>query len=131
TTLIGMEQAKCHNILWTDESKFVLFGSKGHRQFVRCPANTEFKPQYTVKMVKHCGASVLLRGCFSYYGVGPIYCIPGIMDQFEYIRKLEEGDAGQGTGGTKCGTVAGWQVWDTHPSIHPLNSAYPGVGSRG
>ena len=27
---------------------------------------------------------------FSYYDVGPIFCIPGIMDQFEYFRILEE-----------------------------------------
>ena len=27
---------------------------------------------------------------FSYYGVGPIYLIPGIMDQFEHIQILEE-----------------------------------------
>ena len=40
--------------------------------------------------VKHGGASIMIWGCFSYYGVGPIYYIPGIMDQFEYITILEE-----------------------------------------
>uniref|UniRef100_A0AAY5EM42 Uncharacterized protein n=1 Tax=Electrophorus electricus TaxID=8005 RepID=A0AAY5EM42_ELEEL len=54
------------------------------------PTNTKVKPQYTVKTVKHGGAGILKRGCFSYYGVGPIYCIPGIMGQFEYIKILEE-----------------------------------------
>uniref|UniRef100_A0A3Q0SFK3 Transposase Tc1-like domain-containing protein n=1 Tax=Amphilophus citrinellus TaxID=61819 RepID=A0A3Q0SFK3_AMPCI len=78
---------KRRNILWTDESKIVLFGSKGPRQFVRRPLNTEFKPQYTVK---HGGASIMIFKCFSYCGVGPVYCIPGIMDQFAYIRMLEE-----------------------------------------
>ena len=34
------------NILWSDESRIVLFGSRDHRQFIRWP-NTEFKPQYT------------------------------------------------------------------------------------
>ena len=29
-------------------------------------------------------------GCFSYYDVGPIYRIPGIMDLFEYIKILKE-----------------------------------------
>uniref|UniRef100_A0A3P9QC63 Transposase Tc1-like domain-containing protein n=1 Tax=Poecilia reticulata TaxID=8081 RepID=A0A3P9QC63_POERE len=37
------------NILWTDESKRVLFGSK-------------------VKMIKHGGSSIMIWGCFSYYG---------------------------------------------------------------
>ena len=57
---------------------------------VRRPPGTEFKPQYTVKTVKHGGAKIMAWGCFSYYGVGPIYRIPGIMDQFEYIKILEE-----------------------------------------
>ena len=87
---IDWPEKKWHNILWTDESKIVLFGSKGHRQYVRRPANTEFKPQYSVKTIKHGGASIMIWGCFSYYGVGPIYRIPGIMDQLEYIRILEE-----------------------------------------
>ena len=39
--------------------------------------------------VKHGAAKTMVWGCFSYYGVGPIYRIPGIMDQFEYIKILE------------------------------------------
>ena len=87
---IDWPKEKWRNILWTDESKIVLFGSKGRRQFVRRPPNTEFKPQYTLKTVKHGGASIMTWGCFSYRGVGPIYRIPGIMDQFAYIKILEE-----------------------------------------
>ena len=54
------------------------------------PPNTEFKPQFTVKTVKHGGTSITIKGCFSYHGVRPIYHTPGIVDQFEYIRILEE-----------------------------------------
>ena len=32
----------------------------------------------------------MIWGCSSYYGVGPINCIPGIMDQTEYIKIREE-----------------------------------------
>ena len=32
---IGWPKEKLSNMLWTDESKIVLFGSGGHRQFVR------------------------------------------------------------------------------------------------
>lgn len=87
---IDWPREKWRNILWTDESKIVLFGSKGRRQFVRRPPNTEFKPQYTLKTVKHGGASIMVWGCFSYCGVGPIYRIPGIMDQYGYIEILED-----------------------------------------
>ena len=41
--------------------------------------------QSTLKTVKHGGASIMMWGCFSYSGVGSIYHIPGIMDQFEQI----------------------------------------------
>ena len=46
--------------------------------------------QSTLKTVKHGDASIMIWRCFSCYGVGPIYHIPGIMDQFEYINILEE-----------------------------------------
>ncbi|KAI4875142.1 hypothetical protein NFI96_013009 [Prochilodus magdalenae] len=36
------------------------------------------------------GASIMIWACFSYYGAGPVYHIPGIMDQFAYIKILEE-----------------------------------------
>lgn len=81
---------KWRNVLWTDESKIVLYGSKGRRQYVRRPPNSAFKPQYTVKTLKHGGSSIMVWASFSYWGVGPIYRIPGIMDQFGYIRILEE-----------------------------------------
>uniref|UniRef100_A0A3Q3MBK0 Transposase Tc1-like domain-containing protein n=1 Tax=Mastacembelus armatus TaxID=205130 RepID=A0A3Q3MBK0_9TELE len=87
---INWPKEKWRNIVWTHENKIVLFGSKGHRQFLRRPPNSEFKPQYTVKTVKHGGPSIMIWACFSYYGVGPIYHIPGIMDQFAYVRILEE-----------------------------------------
>lgn len=81
---------KWSNILWTDEIKIVLFGSKGHSQFVRWLPNSEFKPQQTVKTVTHGGASMMIWACFSCYGVRTIYCIPGIMDHFAYVKILKE-----------------------------------------
>uniref|UniRef100_A0A3Q3X304 Tc1-like transposase DDE domain-containing protein n=1 Tax=Mola mola TaxID=94237 RepID=A0A3Q3X304_MOLML len=76
---INWPKEKWRSILWTDESKIVIFGSRGHRQF----------PQYTVKTVMHGGTSIIIWACFSYYGVGPISRVPGIMDQFGYIKILE------------------------------------------
>ena len=43
-----------------------------------------------MKTVKHGGAKITVRGCFSNYSVGPIYRKPGIMDQFENIKILEK-----------------------------------------
>ena len=74
---------------WTDESKVVLFGGKGSRQFVRREPNTEQNPKLTLKTVKHGGSSIMIWGCFSYYGVGPIHRIVGKMDQNVYVDILE------------------------------------------
>lgn len=81
---------KWRNILWTDESKIVLFGGTGSREYVRRPPNTEYAPKYTRKTVKHGGSKVMIWGSFSYSGVGPIHLIEGIMDQHVYVKILRE-----------------------------------------
>jgi len=53
------------NILWSGESKVIMFGEKGSRSYVRRPKNLEFKPQYTTKAIKHIGRSVMVWACFS------------------------------------------------------------------
>ena len=80
---------KWRNILWTDESKIVLYGGKGSRSYVRRPPNLEYNPRFTSKTIKHGGSSVMVWACFSYYGVGPIYWIKTIMDQHVYVDILE------------------------------------------
>uniref|UniRef100_A0A665VXM3 Transposase IS30-like HTH domain-containing protein n=1 Tax=Echeneis naucrates TaxID=173247 RepID=A0A665VXM3_ECHNA len=70
--------------------RLFFLGLRATDSFIRCPESTEFKPQHTVKTVKQGGAGIMIWECFSYYGVGPIYRIPGITDQFENIRILEE-----------------------------------------
>lgn len=77
------------NILWTDESKIVLYGSPGSREYVRRPPNAEYVPRYTRKTVKHGGSSIMVWGSFSYHGVGPIYRINGVMDQHVYVDILQ------------------------------------------
>lgn len=81
---------KWRNVLWTDESKIVLFGGVGSRCYVRRPPNKEFNPAYTTKTVKHGGCSIMVWGCFSYHGVGPIYWIKSILDQHLYVKIMEE-----------------------------------------
>jgi len=81
---------KWRNILWTDESKIVLFGSGGGPKHVRRPTNTAFKPQYTIKTLKHGGGKIMIWGCFSWYGVGPIFLIKGNMTAIDYVDILQD-----------------------------------------
>ena len=57
--------------------------------YVRKPPDSAYKPQYTIKTVKHGRAKINIWGCFSYYGVGPIYKTDGIMDQDIYLQILQ------------------------------------------
>ena len=53
----GENVNKWRNVLWSDESKVNLVGSDGKR-WVRRPLYTAFRPQYTVKTVKHGGGNI-------------------------------------------------------------------------
>lgn len=76
------------SVLWTDESKFELFGSH-RRQYVRRKVNERFKPQCILPTVKHGGGSVMVWGCFSHAGVGQLVKIEGIMKKEQYHNILQ------------------------------------------
>lgn len=75
-------------IIWSDESKFCLIKSDGIN-YVRRPKNQRFNPKYTCPTVKHGGGSVMVWGCFSGFGIGPLHKIEGNMDRFQYKDILE------------------------------------------
>jgi transposase len=76
-------------VLWSDESKYLLFGTDGIK-YVRRPLNTRFNPQYQLPTVKHGGGSIMVWGCFSRDGVGPIHRIEGIMEQVMYKNIISD-----------------------------------------
>ena len=57
------------HVLWSDESKFNLFGSDG-KIIVWRSTIEEYDSKCTVPTVKHNGGSVMVWGCFSRSGVG-------------------------------------------------------------
>lgn len=81
-----LEQWK--NVLWTDESKFEVFG-QSRRVFVRRSATERMLPECIVPTVKHGGGSVTVWGCFSYFGTGTLHRIDGIMRKEQYREILE------------------------------------------
>ena len=67
-------------VLFSNESKFMLFSSDGIR-YVRRPIGDRFNPKYQLPIVKHGGGNVMVWGCFSRDNLGPIHPIEGTMDQ--------------------------------------------------
>lgn len=76
------------SVLWTDESKFELFGTN-RRRFVRRKTNEKYNPSCIAPTVKHGGGSVMVWGCFSYEGLGELFKIDGIMRKEHYHNILQ------------------------------------------
>lgn len=85
----GWSQEKWRNVLWSDETKINLFNSDRGLHTVRRPTNTAYNPKYTIKTVKHGGGNIVVWGSFSYYGVGPLFRIQGIMKATDYVGILQ------------------------------------------
>ena len=63
-----------NNVIWSDESKFNLFGSD-KKVMVWRSTKEELEPRCTVPTVKHGGGNVKCWGCFSSSGVGNLVFI--------------------------------------------------------
>ena len=82
---IRLNWAKEHNdwsvddwyrVIWSDESKFNLFGSDG-RVYVRRKAGEDFLPECIQQTMKFGGGNVMMWGCVSGEGVGPLVRVEG------------------------------------------------------
>lgn len=80
---------KWKTVLFSDESKFNLKDSDGIRR-VRRPNGQRLKPKYCKGTVKHGGGNIMVWGCFSGQGIGPIHKIDGTMDRFMYRDILKD-----------------------------------------
>lgn len=76
-------------VLWSDESKFEVFGSH-RRVFVRRRVGERALEDCIVPTVKHGGGSVMVWGCFGNNRVGDFIKIEGILKKEGYKTILEE-----------------------------------------
>jgi len=76
------------SVLWTDESKFQVFG-QNRRVYVRRSAEEKMLPVCVVPTVKHGGGSINVWGCFSEAGLGDLVRIDGIMKKEDYRKILQ------------------------------------------
>lgn len=83
----SMKKWKC--IVFSDESKFNLFGSDG-LQWCRRGPGEEFKGWNLDTWVKHGGGHVMVWGCITSHGFGRLHQVEGKMNRFQYVEILEE-----------------------------------------
>lgn len=76
-------------VVFSDESKFNLFGSDG-RQYCRRRVGEAFLERNVKKVVAHGGGSLMVWGCITATGVGRLHRIHGILNASKYCALLEE-----------------------------------------
>ncbi|GFW16847.1 transposable element Tc1 transposase [Trichonephila clavipes] len=77
-----------NEVIFSDESKFNIFGSDGRRMVSRKP-NTSHHPKHTIPTVKHGGGSVMVWGCMATSGLGKLVFIDGIIHKMAYLNILQ------------------------------------------
>ena len=70
-------------VLWTDESKFEVFGSH-RRTFVRRKTGEKMLEECLTPPVNHGGGNVMIWGCFGAGKVGDLYKVKGILNKEGY-----------------------------------------------
>ena len=77
------------DVIFTDESKFNIFGSDRKIKVWRKP-NTELERKHPNSTVKHGGGHLMVWGCFSKNGAGALVFIEGNTDTDMYIDILKK-----------------------------------------
>ena len=74
-------------VIWSDKSKFNLFGSDG-RVYIRRRIGEDFHPDCIQQTVKFGGGNVMMWGCVSCEGVGPLVRVEGKLNGDGYLQLL-------------------------------------------
>lgn len=88
---------RTHWLVWREMMQHFVDWQKQDCSFWFWELQTDCQtaPKHWIQATVNCkdGESwwlILIQRCSSYWSGGPIYHIPGVMDQFEYIKILEE-----------------------------------------
>lgn len=77
-------------VIFSDESKFNLYGSDGI-QYCRRGPNEEFEARNVQQRLKHGGGRIMVWGCITSKGFGRLVRVEGNMNAIQYCQILEEG----------------------------------------
>ena len=80
---------KWKSVIWSDESRFTIFDNDGPGHVWRTPG-TRFNIANMVPTVKFGGGGLMVWGCFSGKGLGPLVKVEGKMSRLDYIQILEK-----------------------------------------
>ena len=80
---------KWKRIVWSDESKFNVFGSDGRQYCWRRPGD-QLRDHHVQPTVKHGGGSIMVWGCMTWEGVDWLCRIDDGLDAELYIKVLDD-----------------------------------------
>ena len=80
---------KWKTIIWSDESRFTIFKNDGPGRVWRTPG-TRYDIENMVPTVKFGGGGIMVWGCFSGKGLGPLVKVSGKLNRLDYIKILEK-----------------------------------------
>ena len=78
-------------VVWSDEAKFELFGSK-RRQYCWVKPGAPLTSRQVQSTVKHGGGNIMMWGCFTAHGIGYLCRIDDGLDAELYRRTLGDAD---------------------------------------
>lgn len=75
-------------VIWSDETKINRFQSDGKEYYWHRP-HEKLQRHQVKQTIKHGGGSLMVWGCFSWWNVGPLVKIEGIMKKEDYLSILQ------------------------------------------
>ncbi|GBP08343.1 Transposable element Tc1 transposase [Eumeta japonica] len=75
-------------VIWSDETKVNRYQSDGKEYYWHRPQE-RIQKHHVKETMKHGGGSIMVWGCFSWWNIGPLVRIQGIMKKEDYLNILQ------------------------------------------